>query len=80
MGNVKRYREEKREQFLSDEEYRRLRDTLDVAEREGSEMPAAIAAFRLLMLTGCRLSEIQKLRWEYVNMEAGELRLLRNQT
>ena len=55
MGNVKRYREEEREQFLSDEEYRRLSDTLDVAEREGSEMPAVIAAFRLLMLTGCRL-------------------------
>ena len=28
------------------------------------------------MLTGCRLSEIQKLRWEYVDVEAGELRLL----
>ena len=27
------------------------------------------------MLTGCRLSEIQKLRWEHVDLEAGELRL-----
>ena len=27
------------------------------------------------MLTGCRLSEIQKLRWEHVDIEAGELRL-----
>ena len=73
--HVKRFREEKRERFLSDEEYRRLGDTLDEAEREGSETPAAIAAFRLLMLTGCRLSEIQKLRWEHVDLEAGELRL-----
>ena len=30
---------------------------------------------RLLMLTGCRLSEIQKLRWEHVDLDAGELRL-----
>ena len=28
------------------------------------------------MLTGFRLSEIQKLRWEYVGLGAGELRLL----
>ena len=34
-----------------------------------------MVAFRLLMLTGCRLSEIQKLQWEYVDLEAGELRL-----
>ena len=29
----------------------------------------------LLMLTGCRLSEIQKLRWQHVDLGAGELRL-----
>ena len=27
------------------------------------------------MLTDCRLSEIQKLRWEHVDLDAGELRL-----
>jgi integrase len=27
------------------------------------------------MLTGCRLSEIQKLRWEHVDLQAGELNL-----
>ena len=30
------------------------------------EMPSAVACFRLLILTGCRLSEIQTLCWEYV--------------
>ena len=25
------------------------------------------------MLTGCRLSEIQKLQWEHVDLDAGEL-------
>ena len=39
------------------------------------EPPSAIAAIRLLMLTGCRKSEILTLRWEYVDLEAGELRL-----
>ncbi len=30
------------------------------------EMPSAVTCFRLLILTGCRLSEIQTLRWEYM--------------
>ena len=37
------------------------------------EMPSAVAAFRLLLLTGCRLSEIQFLRWEYVKDDYIEL-------
>ena len=73
--HVKRFREEKRERFLSDEEYKRLGSALREIEAEGSETAAAIAAVRLLMFTGCRLSEIQKLRWEHVDLEAGELRL-----
>ena len=32
------------------------------------------------MLTGCRLSEIQKLRWEHVGLETGELRLPETKT
>ena len=73
--HVKRYKEEKRERFLSDAEYQHLGEALREIEQEGSETEAAIAAIRLLMLTGCRLSEIQKLRWEHVDLEAGELRL-----
>ena len=32
------------------------------------------------MLTGCRLSEIQKLYWEQVDLEAGELKLPNTKT
>ena len=73
--HVKHFKEEQRERFLSDEEYRRLGATLRDIEADSSETAAAIAAIRLLMLTGCRLSEIQKLRWEHVDLNAGELRL-----
>lgn len=34
-----------------------------------SENPAAIAAVRLLLLTGCRMGEILNLRWEHVDIE-----------
>ena len=73
--HVKRFKEDKRERFLSDAEYRRLGSALREIEQDGSETASAIAAIRLLMLTGCRLSEIQKLRWEHVDLEVGELRL-----
>ena len=42
---------------------------------EETESAYAVAAFRLLVLTGCRLSEIQKLEWRHVDLEYGELRL-----
>ncbi len=73
--HVKKYPEHRRERFLSDEEYRRLGAALRDAEREGFASPAAVAAIRLLMLTGCRSGEIMSLRWEHVDLEAGELRL-----
>ena len=71
--NIKHFREERRERFLSDEEYRRLGEVLREVEREGSVRPSAIAAIRLLMLTGCRKAEILTLRWEYVDLDRGEL-------
>ena len=69
--HVKRYKERNRERFLSPEETQRLGEVLREAE---DEMPSAVAAFRLLLLTGCRLSEIQFLRWEYVKDDYIELR------
>ena len=72
---VKRFRESRRERFLSDGEYRRLGVALRDAELTGTEAAPAVAAIWLLMLTGCRLSEIMNLRWENVALDASELRL-----
>ena len=78
---VRKYKERKRERFLSREEYRRLGQALAEAEAEaaagadGAVSPYAIAALRLLMLTGCRLNEILTLRWDDVDRTAGEFRL-----
>ena len=40
----------------------------------------AAAALRLLMLTGCRCSEIMTLRWEDVHLEVSEIRLRDSKT
>ena len=70
---MRKYKERKRECFLSEEEFRGLGEVLSGMEAEGSVYAAA--AIRLLMLTGCRRNEIVALRWEDVDLEAGELRL-----
>ena len=57
---IRRYRRKGRERFLSDDEIRRLSSALSAhAERK----PLQVAAIRLLLLTGCRKSEILTLRW-----------------
>ena len=72
---VTKYPQRKRERFLTDEEFTRLGQVLDEAATEGGASAPALAAIRLLMLTGCRKSEILTLRWEHVALDAAELRL-----
>lgn len=72
---LRRYPERRHERFLSEAEFARLGDALDEAERDGSVSPVAAAAVRLLIFTGCRMSEALTLRWEHVHLDAGALRL-----
>ncbi len=69
--HVKRFREMKRERFLSPTELARLGDTLVEAERDGTEAVSVVAALRLLIFTGCRLSEILQLQWADIDEEQG---------
>ncbi len=64
--HVPKYREVKRERYLSQYELQRLGQVLFEVEQDGSETPYIVAAFRLLILTGCRLGEIQTLQWEFI--------------
>ena len=57
---IRRYRRKGRERFLSDEELRRLSRRLSAS---CGRYPRQVAAVRLLLLTGCRKSEIVGLRW-----------------
>ncbi len=77
---VKRYRENKRERYLSREEFDRLGNVLSEAEATGAENLYAIAAIRLLILTGARVSEILTLTWEEVDLERGLLLLKTSKT
>jgi len=71
--HVPKYRECKRERFLSREELQRLGQVLENAQATNAESPFVVAAFKLLALTGCRLMEIQTLKWDYVKANHIEL-------
>jgi integrase len=89
---IERYREERRERFLTTEELGRLGDALREAETIGIPWdvdeakatakhapanrrvkfdPFAVAAIRLLVLTGARLREVLHLQWSQVDIERG---------
>ena len=79
VRGVERYRDRQNERYLSAAELARLGETLSAAEQAGDN-PTAIAAIRLLILTGCRKSEILTLEWRHVDFEHACLRLPTSKT
>ena len=80
---VTRYPAARRERFLTDTEYERLGRVLEDAEsgaRGGGASAPAVAALRLLMLTGCRKEEILALKWDDIDLKTRELRLADGKT
>lgn len=70
---IKKFREEEKKRYLSDAEQMRLGEVLAEALEEGTESVYAVSAILLLIFTGCRLSEILTLRWDYVTSHHLEL-------
>lgn len=73
--HVDKFKEKKRQRYLSNDEQIRLGETLTQFEKEKLISPYAIAAIRLLSLTGARLGEILSLKWDYVNWDSRTLDL-----
>lgn len=69
----------KMERFLSEQEFARLAIALD-AEANSTNNPYPTAAIKLLLLTGCRRSEILNLRWQEIDFEHQCLRLADSKT
>ena len=74
VKGVDLFKSDPRTRFLNADEMARLGDALGEAESNGTS-ETVIAAIRLLILTGCRKSEILSLRWEWVDFENSCLRL-----
>jgi integrase len=72
---LERYKERSRNRFLSEVELAGLGLALERGVSSGRLSPWAAAAVRLLLFTGARLNEILSLRWDYVDLDNGLLRL-----
>jgi integrase len=68
VRGVKKPQIRKMERFLSEAEIARLGEALE-AEIAATGDPYPSAAIRLLLLTGCRRSEVLGLRWEWIDTE-----------
>jgi len=70
---VPKFKERAKERYLSHGELMRLGQVFSEAVYNGTESPFVIAAYQLLLMTGCRMSEIQTLKWEYITATHLEL-------
>ncbi|WP_420861930.1 tyrosine-type recombinase/integrase [Algirhabdus cladophorae] len=70
---IKKYHEVEKKRYLSEDEQERLGNSLGDLLQSGHISQHVFAAFYLLLLTGCRLGEIQKLKWDYVTQTHLEL-------
>lgn len=70
---IKKYREVEKKRYLNDTEQAQLGETLFEGLDSGELSQYVVAAIYLLMLTGCRLKEIQTLQWGFVTSTHLEL-------
>jgi integrase len=77
---IERFAEQKRRRYLSSAELARLGAALAQIEDQKLTSPYVVAAIRLLVFTGARLSEILTLRWDHVDLERGFLNLTDSKT
>lgn len=78
-AGVKKPASQVRQRRLTPEEYQRLGAALDAAEHD-RDTEQGIQGIRLLALSGCRLGEIVKLRWEEVDEAGSCFRLAETKT
>lgn len=71
---VKKFPDQKETRFLTSAEFAKLGNAMREIEAECNN-PYGLAGIRLLMLTGCRKSEILNLKWDEVDFENACLRL-----
>jgi integrase len=77
---IKAYAENKRERFLSEAEVAAVARALEVTSKAGHIGLFAVAALRLLMLSGARRGEVTTLRWAEIDFQRRCIFLTKSKT
>ena len=80
VKNVTRFREQKRECFLSSDDLQQLGAALNNPVVRARHSIYALAAIALLLLTGMRRNEVLRLEWSEIDFERGLLLLADSKT
>lgn len=70
---LKQNRKKKLNRFLSVDELSRLNSALTVVSRQGEMEACCCLVLKLVLLTGCRISEVTGLKWSFVKEEEWHL-------
>ncbi len=68
-ARVNKYKENKKQRFLSDEELKRLEDSLVQQLKKQPASYCTVNAIFLVLYTGCRIGEILNLKWENLHLK-----------
>jgi integrase len=71
--HIEKYKEQARQRYLSNDELRRLGVALDEFEAKTEHGVYAAAAIKLLLLTGARVNEVLKARWDWVDWDRSSI-------
>ena len=77
---IKKPAGKKRERRLTPEEFKAFAEALYTAAKEPGQSWQPIAELRFLALTGCRLGEVEKLKWSEVDIGASIIHLSDSKT
>ncbi len=78
--SIPKHPDKKMENYLTDEQLKKLEKTLLEREIAGIVSPYTISALRLIIYTGCRKGEILSLQWEEIDLTHNCLRLKDSKT
>lgn len=73
--DIPKYKEKKKQRFLSRLELKKLEDALDMQEKENISSYYTVNAIRLALYLGCRKSNILNLKWEDVHLKENYIHL-----
>ena len=74
---IEKYKDKKRERFLTSKEFKTLGETLAAANHHN---PYALAAIKVLMLTGLRKNEVINMKWDDLQAELGVILIPESKT